>query len=193
MNTDEVKKLLEKYYTGDSSVDEELILKEFFSREEVHGDLEAERDIFCYFLQSSGMPLPSGGFTDRIIAAVDNEDIRLKRSGKLRIFRIVTGIAASLLIIAGSYLYFNYRNDQSDTYSDPELAYNEAIKILIDVSARLNRGTMELGKIGRMQDAIDKSFESLNKPSLIVSEKMKALELLNKPFSIMGDKSQINE
>lgn len=193
MNTDEVKKLLEKYYEGDSSVDEEIILKEFFSRDEVPEELEAEKDIFCYFLQLSGMPLPAGGFTDRILSAVDDEDILSKRSYRRKIFRIVTGIAASLMIITGSYLYFNYRSGQSDTYSDPELAYNEAMRILVDVSVRLNRGTVELGKIGMMQDVLDKSFETLNKPSSMVSEKMKALELLNNPFSIIVDKNQINE
>lgn len=193
MNTDEVKKLLEKYYEGDSSVDEELILKEFFSRNEVPEELEAEKDIFCCFLQLSGMPLPSGGFTDRIISAVDDEDILFKRSDRRKIFRIVTGIAASLLIIAGSYLFFNYRSEQPDTYSDPELAYNEAMRILVDVSVRLNRGTMELRKVGMMQDVLDKSFETLNKPSLMVSEKLQALEMLNNPFSIIGDKNQINE
>jgi hypothetical protein len=193
MNTDEVKKLLEKYYEGDSSIDEELILKEFFSRDEMPEEFKAERDIFCYFLQSSGMPLPSGGFTDRIISAVDDADIRLKRSDRRRIFRIVTGIAASILIIAGSYLYFNYRSEQADTYSNPELAYNEAMKILVDVSVRLNRGTMELGKVGMMQDVLDKSLETLNKPTSIVGEKMQALDLLNDPFSIIGDKNQINE
>lgn len=193
MNTDEVKKLLEKYYEGDSSVDEELILKEFFSRNEVPEELEAEKDIFCCFLQLSGMPLPSGGFTDRIISAVDDEDILFKRSDRRKIFRIVTGIAASLLIIAGSYLYFNYRSEQADTYSDPELAYNEAMRILVDVSVRLNRGTMELRKVGMMQDVLDKSFETLNKPSLMVSEKLQALDMLNNPFSIIGDKNQINE
>ena len=193
MNTDEVKKLLEKYYEGDSSVDEELILKEFFSRDNMPEELEAEKDIFCYFLQSSGMPLPSEGFKDRIISAVDDEEIQVKYPGRKRILRIVAGIAASLLIIAGSYLYFNYRSEHSDTYSDPELAYNEAMKILVDVSVRLNRGTMELGKVGMMQDALDKSFETLNKPVSIVSEKMQALELLNNPFSLIGDKNQINE
>lgn len=193
MNTDEVKKLLEKYYEGDSSVDEELILKEFFSLNEVPEELEAEKDIFCCFLQLSGMPLPSGGFTDRIISAVDDEDILFKRSDRRKIFRIVTGIAASLLIIAGSYLFFNYRSEQPDTYSDPELAYNEAMRILVDVSVRLNRGTMELRKVGMMQDVLDKSFETLNKPSLMVSEKLQALEMLNNPFSIIGDKNQINE
>jgi len=188
MTTEEIKQLLEKYYNGESSVDEEIILKEFFSREIIPDELKAERDIFSYYLKSSGIPLPSDGFTGRIISSIDKEEINLASFRKRRIFRALTTIAAGILILAGSYLLFKNKSEQADTFSDPEIAYNEAMKILYDVSARLNRGTKGLEKVGMMQDAANESFNILNKPASIVSEKMKSLDMLNDAFSLIGKK-----
>ena len=86
MNTGEIKQLLEKYYNGESSVDEELILKEFFSREIVPEELEAEKNIFRFYLHSSGTPLPSEDFTKTILSAVDDEEINLTKFRKRRIW-----------------------------------------------------------------------------------------------------------
>jgi hypothetical protein len=187
MNTEEIKQLLEKYYNGKSSIDEELILKDFFSREIVPDELEIEKDIFIYYSESSAMPLPSEGFGARIINAIDDQVKNHTGFRRRRIYRTVTGIAAGILILTGSYFFFTYRSEPADTFSDPEIAYNEAMKILYAVSAQLNNGTRELGKIGMMQDAANESIIALKRPAVIVEEKLKTLEKLHNAYMLLNN------
>ena len=48
MNTDvnTVKKLLAKYYAGESTIDEERVLRRFFEAADVPAELEADRRVF---------------------------------------------------------------------------------------------------------------------------------------------------
>ena len=185
MNTKEIKQLLEKYYNGESSIDEELILKDFFSREIVPDELEIEKDIFIYYSESSAIHLPSEGFGTRIINAIDDYEKNHAGFRWSRIYRTVTGIAAGILILAGSYFFFTYRSEPADTFSDPEIAYNEAMKILYVVSSRLNNGTRELEKVGMMQDAVNESIITLKRPAVTVGEKLKTLEMLHNTYMLL--------
>jgi hypothetical protein len=187
MNTEEIKQLLEKYYNGESSIDEELALKEFFTREIVPDELEIEKGIFNYYSESSAMPLPPEGFGDRIINAIDDQEKNLADFRRRRIFRTVTGIAAGILIMTGSYFFFTNRSEPADTFSDPEIAYNEAMKILYDVSARLNNGTRALEKVGMMQDAANESLIALTSPAVMAEGKMKTLEILHNAFILLDN------
>lgn len=185
MNTEEIKQLLEKYYNGESSIDEELILKDYFSREIVPDELELEKDIFIYYSETSAIHLPSEGFSARIINTIDNQEKNHARFRRRRIYRTVTGIAAGILILAGSYFFFTYRSEPADTFSDPEIAYNEAMKILYEVSSQLNNGTRELERVGMMQDAVNESIVALKRPAVTVGEKLKTLEMLHNTYMLL--------
>jgi hypothetical protein len=180
MNSEEIKRLLEKYYEGDSTSQEELLLKKFFSEEDVPGDLNDEKEIFMYYRQSSQIPEPSADFEDRIVSAINAEDGDIVRIKRRRLYVTLSGIAAGLLILAGSYFFFTGRSEPRDTYSDPELAYAETMKILYNVSARLNHGTQALGKISLLQDETQKSLLTINRSASVITEKMKPLINLSK-------------
>jgi len=90
------KDLLDKYYRGETSPEEEKILKEQFINEE---NESAEKDMFGYFQNESFVPedLEASiykGFTDKQ---------QKSRTLKIRIFRI-SSIAATILIILSIYL-----------------------------------------------------------------------------------------
>ena len=58
MNEGELKKLLDKYYNGDSTDNEEMLLRDFFNNENVPGGYEAEKAIFSYFSSPVNIPEP---------------------------------------------------------------------------------------------------------------------------------------
>lgn len=186
MNTEKVKQLLEKYYDGQTTADEESLLKEFFGSRTVPDELKSDREIFKYFIMSSGIPEPGTGFEKRIIDNVGKAERRSSGSRISNVYRFVSGIAAGVIIVAGLYFLFTERQEPSDTYSDPETAYNEAMKILCNVSGRMRHGTRELEKIGMMQKAADESFQVLGEPAAIVREKMKPLGHLNKTYKLLS-------
>jgi hypothetical protein len=176
MNSEEIKRLLEKYYEGDSTSEEELLLKKFFSEEDVPGDLSDEKEIFMYYLQSSAIPEPSADFEDRILSAINTEDKDIARIKRRRLYVTLSGIAAGMLILAGSYFFFTNKSEPRDTFSDPEIAYAETMKVLYDISSRLNHGTKALGQIGELRDETRRSLNTMNKSTAILKEKMKPLD-----------------
>jgi DNA-directed RNA polymerase subunit H (RpoH/RPB5) len=180
MNSEEIKRLLEKYYEGNSTSKEELLLKKFFNEEDVPEDLNDEKEIFMYYRQSSQIPEPSADFEDRIVSAINAENGDIVRIKRRRLYVTLSGIAAGLLILAGSYFFFTSRSEPRDTFSDPELAYAETMKILYNVSARLNHGTQALGKISLLQDETQKSLVTINRSASVFTEKMKPLINLSK-------------
>jgi hypothetical protein len=180
MNQEEVKRLLEKYYAGDTTLDEELLLKKFFINNEVGDDLRNEQEIFRYMVEMSAMPEPSAGFEERILSGLD---YRLATPVNRKLFTILSGVAAALLITAGTYFFFIHNNRPQDTYSDPQIAYAETMKILYDVSAKLNKGTRALGKITLIESQTLNSIEKVNRSASLINEQMRPLNKALNAFS----------
>jgi hypothetical protein len=178
MNSEEIRHLLEKYYNGDSTLEEERFLKEFFSQAKIPEDLIDEKEIFIYYLQSANVPEPSLAFENNIISAIDSLDNGSESLKRRRVFGILTGIAAGMLILTGSYFFFVHKSEPHDTYSDPAIAYAETMKILYNVSSHLNRGTQALGQINQLQDETKKSLATINRSTAIIKERMKPVDNL---------------
>lgn len=88
--------LLDKYYRGETSSDEEKILKEQFINDE---NESAEKDMFGYFKDESFVPEDLEASIYRQLTDKQQKS----RTLKIRIFRI-SSIAASILIILSIYL-----------------------------------------------------------------------------------------
>ena len=108
----------------------------------------------------------------------------LTESGKPESIKIrryllpIMGVAASILIIAGSYFFLARNTELKDTYTDPKIAYAETMKILMDVSSKMNHATLALEPVGKMNKMASKSFEAINKSKGIVSKNLKNLDYL---------------
>jgi hypothetical protein len=185
MNTEEIKKLLEKYYNAECSEEEEMILRKFFMEEDVPEELREEKEILNYYSVSAIFPEPSDGFEERIISAVDKAESAYTTAGRRKLYISIASIAAGLLILAGSYFFFISRSENTDTFSDPDIAYAEAMKILCNVSARLNRGTRALENVAMMQDVPGKSLKTINRSTTIIEEKLKTMDYFNKAVEII--------
>ena len=184
MNEEELKRLTEKYYKGESTEEEESSLRNYFRNDNIPDGYEAEKLIFSYYTEAAEFCEPSIDFEARLMAGIDASEIT-NRSGKLSRYLLpVLSIAAGLLILVGSYFLFINKKDSGDTFKDPEIAYAEAIKILRDVSSQLNHGAQVLEPVGKMNEITRKSFESLNKPSRIVEKKLKSLDYIHKAISL---------
>lgn len=184
MNGEELKRLIEKYYNGESTAEEEKTLREYFNENNIPEGFEAEKEIFGYYMAAGEVPEPSSGFEARILAGIDTFDNK-RRSQKIREYILpLLGAAAGLLILAGSYLFFVNRSETGDTFTDPEIAYAETIKIIMDVSSRLNQGAQALEPVRRINEMTNKSFEAINKSSIIVEKNLKNLDYLQKAIEI---------
>lgn len=183
MNSEEIKRLVEKYYEGTTTSEEEQLLKKFFSRDNVPVDLRSDQEIFRYYMQEARVPEPSADFEKNIISAIEFEDKVLSKFKRRRMFAALSGIAAAMLILAGSYFLFTGRSEPRDTYSDPDLAYAETMKILHEVSSRLNNGTKALGHLSALQDETQKTLATVSRSTAKIEENMKPLD---KVFEAIG-------
>lgn len=163
MKEEDLKKLIEKYYEGESTEDEERILKDYFSRNKFIQGYEAEKIIFGYYAESDEIPEPSHNFEAQILAAIDASDRKKGTQILKRYLLPLLSTAAGLLILTGSYFFFVNRAEKQDTFSDPDIAYAETIKILRDVSSQLNRGARTLEPISKINEMKIKSLVTMNK------------------------------
>lgn len=177
MNPEEIKHLLQKYFDGDTTLEEEISLKNFFRGGDIPEELNVEKEIFRHFILSAEIPEPSADFEEKIFSAIGRDDGNTAQSvRRRRLYMTLTGAAAGFLILAASYFFFTGRQEPRDTYSDPELAYAETMKILIDVSARLNKGTESLAQLNSLKEETRKSIETITRSTALIEEKMRPLD-----------------
>jgi hypothetical protein len=158
MNKEELNRLLEKFYNGESTEEEEDLLKSFFSEDRIPQGFDSEKALFSYYSSSVIIPEPSADFESRILKRIDESDSRQK-SERNRTFALwIMSTAAGFLILVASYFFFADKEGLEDTFNDPEIAYAETIKILMNVSAQLNKGTRSLEPVGIIKEVKSKEI-----------------------------------
>lgn len=188
MKKEEVDILLERYYQGTSTCADEKILRDFFNSKDIPVEYEAERNIFSYYSSLSEVPEPSEHFESRIISAIDSISGGNNYSVK-KLVLLVSGIAAGLMILIGTWFFLS-RYETEDTFTDPELAYAETMKVLYEVSAMINSGTENLDPISKMNL---KDVEGLNVLAVsreTIEESLRNLEFLQKVIRTSAEKSK---
>ena len=127
MESVKIEKLLDRYFEGNTSLEEERVLKEYFSGEEVSGHLHEYKEMFNYFSNSS---LES---SERSI------DLR-KRTIPLQWL----SVAAMLVFFLGIYSVYRQNEAQRE---EARLAYAETQKALDLISRNLNKGTGAIAQL----------------------------------------------
>lgn len=188
MELKKIESLLAKYYDGNTSIEEEVILKAFFEQEAIPDYMKADKEMFLYYTAEKKEEY-TVDLEKNILEAIESEQSR--ESSKERHFPKylywVSSVAASLLIVLSVYFY-QKSPSLEDTYNSPELAYQETKKVLYYVSSKLNKGTLpveqnfskitngtsEINKISK----ISSSFEDVSNFSSKI-EKLESLKYFN--------------
>jgi hypothetical protein len=181
MNDEELGRLIEKYYNGETNDEEEKSLRDFFASNSPEG-FEAEREIFTYFPSEVSVPEASPELEKRIMARIDY--LEAKRSTFRSYLLTAVNIAAGMLILAGTYFFFTERGKSADTFTDPAIAYAETMKILYSVSAQMNKGERAMQPVGRMNEMTSKGLKAIYESSDKIE---KNLNLFTKPFENAGE------
>lgn len=169
MDLQKIEKLLQKYYNGETSLEEEEVLRTFFASRDVPGHLEAEKEMFCYYYSQSWNEAANPGLEGKILDTIRIEGIRYRKQPVKKRLYLFTSVAASFLILLGSYFLITGKNGigfslkkHEDTYESPELAYLETKKTLLIISEKFNRGTKELQTLSTF-DKVAKELNNISK------------------------------
>lgn len=185
MNWSALDRLLDKYYSGDTTPGEVEQLLEYLGQPGLPGQYEEDRLLLQSLYGDEAAPGPSPDFNNRILNAIDDYEAEKKLSRAKRQLYAVVSAAASVLIIISIWFTVGRENSFEDTYSDPQLAYNETVEILYTVSANLNRGREEMDNL----DALVTTKERLQKvpeAGNVIKDDLEQLKYLGKSMKMLG-------
>ena len=150
MESQKINSLLQKYFDAETSLAEENELITYFTSGDVDEELKAYVPMF------SGMKELSADENVNLGVDLMNFILESEHKEKLRyrwMWQMVTGVAASVILVMLAVNFFSTKNQWNDTFTDPELAYSEATKTLEFVAGKYNQGMAQLKPIGKMEEA----------------------------------------
>lgn len=169
MESQRINILLQKYFEAETTLAEENELITYFTSGEVDENLKMYVPMFSGIEELSVDENPALGddLMNHILESEHREKLRYRW-----MWQIVTGVAASVILVMLAANFYSNQNQWHDTFTDPDEAYAEATKTLEFVAGKYNKGLAQLKPIGKMEDAaipfysgmeaLDKGFEKLN-------------------------------
>ena len=205
MEQEKIKDLLDKYFGGNTSEEEELLLKELLDDSSLPGAL---KDQYGYISSlPAGIPEPSAGFEERLAmvtrmpADTTFEPVTVnlhngayapgainpyddtRTAGTVNPYRTrrrwLTLIGSVAAMAAGIWIISSILREPHgrDTYSDPALAMAEVKTILLNVSERMNTGTSQLLQVGDLA-ASPEELRGLSAINQVVERNLSRLRYL---------------
>ena len=167
---EKVRKMLERFYQGETTLEEERWLENYLSSTTVPEELLADKELFKAFGDSNESIFVPKDLNSKILDRIDAEEYRHSKTRRISLYSL-SGLAAGLLAIIAVYVFF-LRTDSPalladrqvrDTYEDPMEAYEEARKTLAFVSGKLNTGTSEYRHMQEVSKTTSDPLRSLSK------------------------------
>jgi len=190
METSKIEKLLRNYFNGESTTEEERELESYFRSGNVAEEFREYTEFFNGISELSTNPDDSNIEEEVMDFILENEH---NEKTKYRwLWRTVTGIAASVIIVLGGFLFYQQQQKPfTDTFKDPKEAYAYAQKTLRFVSGKYNKGLAQLSDFNKLEkatlpikkgiapvnefyNAIEKMEKTQTKPAETVSEIVKS-------------------
>ena len=177
----DIRKMLDRFYAGESTLEEERKLQDYFSAARIAEELIPDRDLFRSLGSAADSVVVPDGLNQKILAVLGEQEKKVIRTRRITVFSL-SGLAAGLLVVVALYVgYFKHNgggrlasNHITDTYSDPQDAYEEAKRTLAYVSAKLSTGTSELEHVAQVSKTSTEPLKSLSK----INKGSKELSLL---------------
>ena len=144
MDYNNIRKLLDKYWEGESSIEEESQLRSFFSGEDIPEDLKPYQPLFQFFQLEQDKNL-NVDFDQRLIQELKSSE---KPPAKVRSlpYYLMRVAAVGILLISIYFVGQQWSDGSYNTVAEteemtPEEVYAQTKEALLLVSAKLNKGT----------------------------------------------------
>lgn len=163
MNTNDIKNLLERFYGGNTSLEEEKILADFLLRQDVPDEFLSDKKLFCAL---NTHPVEIQDESTKAIESLIDSFKEVQPSDKKTIYWVI-GIAASLALIFGVRQFQKSQQPEStlftDTYKNPDDAYRATVNALQLFSENFSKGT----------ESVEKANMHLEKAQKIINQSLK--------------------
>ena len=144
MKLNDIKNLVEKFYEGETTEQEDLRLMEYFESEVVPEELYTEKYYFQSVAKMSEASLDDS-FERRLMDKISEQPS--KNSYRIWIYSL-SGVAATIAIFFAIWLGNDvfYPTKVYGTIDDPNIAFLETRKVLEEVSTTMNKGLVPAKK-----------------------------------------------
>lgn len=161
MEREHIAALLEKYWNGETSLEEEKIIKDYFSTDDVPEEWQQEAGFFKFLdHQQERVTLKD----EEILAHLEAvKPARHRQTGAIRLWMqnagkaaaVVAIIAVAALFVREDYMSKKEQMDPviSDTFEDPQKAFEETKKALLLVSQQFGKGKKHAQKLKVLDEA----------------------------------------
>lgn len=140
-----IEQILELYFEGESSLEQEHMLRAYFTGDDVATHLEKYIPLFSAFAKAK---------QERYTGEINLP--------KKKAFFPVFSIAASILVLVGLFLFFNNNNRNNKntndygTYKDPEVAALKTKQTLFMMGSFIDQSTSKLNALDEFEKTTDK-------------------------------------
>lgn len=138
MNYESIDKLLELFYAGETTLEEEDLLRNFFRSEQVPERLKADQVQFLMYHESRNVEGLGEEFDRKLLSKMETKS---KRSIQRWVYSF-SGVAAAALVVVLLWTdgFFTVEKPLPGTINNPELAFAETRKAFMLISKNLNQG-----------------------------------------------------
>lgn len=167
MDTGKIKELIEAFYNGDTTADEEQLLFDYFNSDSVAEELLDEQKIFLQMYRADDIEVPARleAKLSNLIDDLSRQEEKVVETKKRNLWRWAGSIAAGIAILVFAGIHFNNTQPTVNTTManlsvEDQQKMEEAEKALLLLSSNFNKG---VGQLSVVSENIDKTNEILNK------------------------------
>lgn len=149
-----INQLLERYWQCETSLEEEDILRAFFSQKDVPAEFLKYRQLFAYEQSAKKESVLGNDFDSKILSIIDNDN---DRSNAVKVRHITmtarlmplfkAAAVVAIIITLGNAAQFSQKDESEDinyagykdTYNDPSVAYDKVQNALELVSEGMSQ------------------------------------------------------
>jgi hypothetical protein len=168
MDSKRINELLSKYWSCETSLEEEAELREHFKSGNIPEELKETAPLFQYFEENKKKSLNDISFDGQVMQKIQTP---VKQGQMARLMYNSMRIAAGLTVVLAAtwFIRNEIRNatppETVDTYNDPKMAFEETKKALMMISKSF--GTVEdqakkINMFNEAQEEIQKQKEEEN-------------------------------
>lgn len=189
METEKITKLLQTFFNGESTIEEERALEAYFKSGNVAEEFKEYAAFFNGISELTNITDDSNIEEEVMDFILENENREKNRYRWL--WQTVTGIAASVIIVLGGFLFYQQQQKTfDDTFENPQEAYAYAQQTLQFVSGKYNKGLAGLTSFDKLQ----KATQPIKKGIAPVNEFYQTIEKMEKfPVQINSENTEENK
>lgn len=156
MDSNKLQNLLQKYWSGETTMEEEHALKDYFRQADVPDELKEVAAMFRYFDQTKKNALNDIAFDRTLIDKVSGKLNQGK--GRNLLFNSMRIAAGVVVVMAATWFIRNEIRQTTpqevvDTYDDPKLAFEETKKALMMIGKSFGTAEEQAKKINLFNEA----------------------------------------